>query len=367
MKEKDIDIKIAKPDISETELAYITDAVKKSEISSMGSYITKFESKFADFCGTKYATSCMNGTVALHLALIAANLKSGDEVIVPALTYISTANSVTHAGGVPVFADIHPDHWGLDVDQVIRKITNKTKVIIVVHLYGHPADMDPLLDICKSKGIILIEDAAEAHGATYKDRKVGGIADMGTFSFFGNKILSTGEGGMITSQKLEHIEKINLYKNHGNDPRKRYNFNVIGYNYRMTNLQGAIGLAQVERSEEILRKKFRIADLYEKGFREMPFTIQPSLDWAKPVPWLNCIVLNEDSPISSENLQNHLKENGIETRPFFITIPKLIIYKESEDYPVAQSLSSRGINLPSSSKLQEDDVNYIIEKVNALF
>lgn len=149
----------------------------------------------------------MNGTVALHLALIAANLRPGDEVIVPALTYISTANSVIHAGGLPIFADIHPDHWGLDVDQVINKITYKTKVIIVVHLYGHPADMDPLVDICETKGILLIEDAAEAHGASYKGRKVGGIADIGTFSFFGNKILSTGEGGMVTSQNLDHIKK----------------------------------------------------------------------------------------------------------------------------------------------------------------
>ena len=360
-------IKIAEPDISSKELEYVADAIKNVEISSMGSYISKFESAFAKFCDSKYATSCMNGTVALHLALIAAGLKSGDEVIVPALTYVSTANSVVHAGGVPVFADVHPDHWGLDIDQVIKKITKKTKVIIVVHLYGHPADMDPLIEICNQRNIVLIEDAAEAHGAKYKNKQVGSIGCMGTFSFYGNKILTTGEGGMITSHNPDYIESIKLYKNHGNDPNKRYNFNVIGYNYRMTNLQGAFGLAQVERSKEIFEKKFHVAKLYEDGFKNLPFNIQPSLDWADPVPWLNCIILNEDSIITADNLREHLRKNSIETRPFFITIPKLTIYNDSDDYPIAESLSHRGINLPSSSKLNDQEINFVIEKVKEVF
>lgn len=358
-------ISIAEPDVTELELKYITQAVKSNELSSQGFFVKKFEESFAEFCKTSYASTCMNGTVALHLALIGAGVSKNDEVIVPALTYVSTVNSVVHAGAKPVFVDVHPAHWGIDPEQVIKCITSKTKAIIVVHLYGHPADMDPLLEICNRYGIKLIEDAAEAHGAKYKGKTVGGIGSVGTFSFFGNKILTTGEGGMVTSNVKEIIDKINIYKNHGNNPLKRYHHQVIGFNYRITNLQAAIGLAQVERANEILEKKRSIARLYRAGLADLPLKVQPHMTWAEPVNWMNCIVL-EEGKLTRDHVQSELASLGIDTRPFFEPIPHLDIYDDPGVYPVSKKLSSMGINLPSSSKLQEDEVQYIVSSIRRI-
>jgi len=358
-------IKIAEPDITDLELRYVTEAIKNNELSSMGSFINRFEESFAEFCEVSYATTCMNGTVALHLALIGAGVEPGDEVIVPALTYVSTANSVVHIGAKPVFCDVHPDHWCLDPDEVIKKITPKTKAIIVVHLYGHPADMDPLLRICDERDIVLIEDAAEAHGARYKGKRVGGIAPISTFSFFGNKILTTGEGGMVTCHDEAVRDKINIFKNHGNNPHKRYHHQVIGYNYRMTNLQAAIGVAQVERSQELLAHKSRIAKKYCDGLKNLPLKTQPKMVWAEPVNWLNCIVLG-DTSISRGDLQGELKNFGIDTRPFFEPIPMLDIYNDPDSYPVAASLSAKGINLPSSSKLKDEEIDHVISSLQRI-
>lgn len=357
-------VNIAEPDISDLEKNYIMEAMDSNELST-GRFVSRFEEAFAGFCEVPHAASCMNGTVALHLALIGAGVQAGDEVIVPALTYVSTANAVVHAGAKPVFADVHPRHWGLDPDEVTKKITPKTKAIIVVHLYGHPADMDPLINICSEKGIILIEDAAEAHGARYKGKLVGGIAPLGTFSFFGNKILTTGEGGMVTCRDKSIVDKINVYKNHGNDPQRQYQHQVIGFNYRMTNLQAAIGLAQVERSGDLLVKKKKIAMRYEVGLKGLPCKMQPKMDWAQPVNWMNCLVL-EDSCLTSDYVQNRLRMLGVDTRPFFIPLPNLKIYDDPSVYPIAEHLSQHGINLPSSTKLSDEDLDYTVECIREI-
>ena len=359
-------ISVAEPDIGQLELKYVSEAVKKGELSAMGEFVGKFEDAFAEFCEVPYASACMNGTVALHLALLGAGICPGDEVIVPALTYVSTANAVVHAGGIPIFVDIHPEHWGIDPSEVTKKITPKTKAIIAVHLYGHPADMDPLLSICAERGITLIEDAAEAHGARYKGRRVGGIAPISTFSFFGNKILTCGEGGMVTCHNKDIKEKINVFKNHGNDPEKRYQHQVIGYNYRMTNVQAAIGLAQVENSESLLIKKAKIAKKYETGLRGLPCSMQPKAKWATPVNWMNCLVL-EDGALSVAQLQKELYKLGIETRPFFVPIPKLPIYDDVGRYPVAEQLAENGINLPSGTKLTDEQIDFVIAAIQRIF
>ncbi len=359
-------ISVAEPDVGELELKYVTEAMRSNQLSSMGHFIDDFEHAFASFCDVPYASACMNGTVALHLALIGAGVLPGDEVIVPALTYVSTANAVVHAGAKPIFADVHPDHWGLDPEAVIKKITSRTKAIIVVHLYGHPADMDPLVEICSSHGIKLIEDAAEAHGARYKGQRVGGIAQIGTFSFFGNKILTTGEGGMVTCHDEDIRETVNIYKNHGNDPNRHYHHQVIGFNYRMTNIQAAIGLAQVERAEELLFKKAKIAVKYEEGLQGLPCKTQPRMEWAEPVNWMNCLVL-DDRSLSANSLQEELQKLGIDTRPFFVPIPNLEIYDDSESYPIAERLSNAGINLPSSTKLKDEEIDYIIASIEQVF
>lgn len=358
------DIAIAAPDIGELEMKYVTQAVKSNEISS-GYFLNKFEEKFRLFCEASNATSCTNGTVALHLALIGAGVKEGDEVIVPALTYVATANAVIHAGGVPVFVDINPDYWGLDPEEVKRKITPRTKAVIAVHLYGHPADMDPLIESCRNHNITLIEDCAEAHGARYKGKRVGGIAPIGTFSFYGNKILTTGEGGIVTCEDESVLDIINIYKNHGNNPLKRYQHQVVGYNYRMTNIQAAIGLAQVERVEELLEKRSKVFQHYLKGLESLPCEMQPTMEWAEPVSWMNCLVL-EGSGIAAHELQEELKNFNIETRPFFTPLPRLEIYNDAGDYPIADNLSSLGINLPSSAKLSYQEVDYIIDAIEQI-
>lgn len=357
---------VAEPMLSEREMEYVTDALRRGDISSMGPYVARFESAFAAFCESPHAVSCSNGTVALHLALLGLDIGPGDEVIVPALTFISTANAVVHAGAKPVFADIHPAHWGFDPESVAARITARTKAIIAVHLYGHPADLDPLRDLASKRGIRLIEDAAEAHGARYKGRRVGSIGDIGTFSFYGNKIITTGEGGMLTTADPAIAAKLRLYKNHGADPNRRYWHPVVGYNYRMTNLQAALGLAQVERAEELLEARKGIGQAYRERLSGLPLELQPALPWAQPVCWLVCVVLRCDAPISAKELQDRLRSLGIDSRPFFIPIPTLPPYDSGELFPVAMSLSRRGINLPSSPRLSPDDISRVADAVRSL-
>ncbi|MDO9490391.1 MAG: DegT/DnrJ/EryC1/StrS family aminotransferase [Sphingomonadaceae bacterium] len=352
-------IRVAEPDLSDLELAYVTDAVRSGEVSSMGAYVEKFERAFADFCEVPHAVSCMNGTVALHLALIGLEVGPGDEVIVPALTFVSTANAVVHAGATPVFADVDPHHWGLDPAAVEAKITPRTKAIIVVHLYGHPADMDPLVELCRARGIALIEDAAEAHGARYKGRRVGSIGVVGTFSFYGNKIMTTGEGGAITTSDPAIADRMRMFKNHGNDPTRRYWHKVIGYNYRMTNLQAALGLAQVERAAELLAVKAEIAAVYREGMAGLPLAAHATQPWAEPVHWMTCALADERSPLSSLEIRERLGERGIETRPFFAPIPKLLPYASDESFPVSERLAEQGMNLPSGPKLALDEVRTV--------
>ncbi|MEK7165902.1 MAG: DegT/DnrJ/EryC1/StrS aminotransferase family protein, partial [Patescibacteria group bacterium] len=238
-------IPVAKPSIDLTEEKNIIACVKSTWISSTGKYISDFESTFASLVGVKYAISCSNGTAALHLALLSLNIGPGDEVIVPALTFIATANVVKYVGATPVLVDVLPDTWTIDPQLVEKRVSPKTRAIIPVHLYGYPSDMTPLQKIASRNNIALIEDAAEAHEATYKRKKVGSIGDLGCFSFFGNKIITTGEGGMISTNDSNIKNKIELLKNHGMSKTRKYFHPILGYNYRMTNLQAAIGTAQL--------------------------------------------------------------------------------------------------------------------------
>jgi perosamine synthetase len=356
-------IAVAEPDISEREIAYVTDAVRRGEVSSTGPYVERFERAFAEFCEVPHAISCMNGTVALHLALIGLGIGPGDEVIVPALTYVAAANAVLHAGATVVLADVHPDHWGLDPEAVAARITPRTKAIIAVHLYGHPADMDPLNEIAARHGIAVIEDAAEAQGARYRGRRVGGIGNVGTFSFFGNKIMTTGEGGMVTTSDARVAERVRLFKNQGNDPTRRYWHIVVGYNYRLTNLQAALGLAQVERAEELLKAKREIAAAYRAGLSGIPGTMQPQMPWAESVHWMNCLMLDAKSRVDARQLQDELAKRHIETRPFFQPVSKLPMYPGNGTFPVSERLSKNGLNLPSGPRLALDKVEAVIAAI----
>ncbi|NQU99168.1 MAG: DegT/DnrJ/EryC1/StrS aminotransferase family protein, partial [Parcubacteria group bacterium] len=240
-------IQVSKPSLGREELNNVMEAIKSSWISSKGKFITEFEENFAEYCGVKYGIATANGTVALHLALKALKISKGDEVIVPDLTFIATANVVTYCNAKPIFIDSNPDYWCIDPEKIEEKITTKTKAIIPVHLYGHPCDMDAITKIAKKYGLYVIEDAAEAHGAGYKGKKVGSFGDISCFSFYGNKIITTGEGGMCLTNNQKLAERMKILRDHGMSPDKRYWYDVIGFNYRMTNIQAAIGVAQLKK------------------------------------------------------------------------------------------------------------------------
>ena len=353
--------RVTEASIGDQEKRYVNDALDNSEVSSMGSYVRDFESHYADHCGVKHALATSNGTTALHLALIALGISPGDEVIVPDLTFVATANAVVYCGATPVFVDVDPDYWAMDPEQVNKKITSKTKAIIAVHLYGHPANVQELRSICTLNNLYLIEDAAEAHGAFCFDERVGSLGDINCFSFYGNKILTTGEGGMVTTNSDDLAYLVKQYRDQGTHQDRRYWHPVIGYNYRMTNLSAAVGLAQLERIDEIVEKKEVILQKYKKSLVGAPLKFQVSQPWAKPVNWLTSVVLTSSAPISASRLMVLLSEMEIETRPFFIPMHELPPYLSKESFPVAEELSKNGLNLPSAISLKDSDIKYICD------
>jgi len=355
-------IPVAAPALVGNEKAYVLDCLDSSWISSQGKYIELFESAFAEFCGVRHAISCCNGTVALHLALLALDVRPGDEVLVPTLTYVATANSVVYCGARPVFVDSEPQTWNLDPALIEARITPRTKGIIVVHLYGHPADMDPILEIARRHGLFVIEDAAEAHGATYKGHKVGMLGDIATFSFYGNKIITTGEGGMVCTNDEALARKVRQLKGQGQDPERRYWFPMIGYNYRMTNIEAAIGLAQLEKIDWHIGRWREVAAWYRRYFQDLPgIQFSPQMPWAESAYWLSSVVLSS-SDVDRDEVMHRMLEQGIETRPFFYPMHTLPPYSKAPgDYPIAEKLSRSGINLPSSALLTESQVRRVVE------
>jgi len=355
-------IHIASPVFNGNEKKYIDDCIDSGWISSVGSYINKFEKKFASFIGVKHAVSCSNGTVALHIPLLAYGIKPGDEVIVPTFTYIATANAVRYCGATPIFVDSEPRTWNLDVNKIEEKITKKTKGIIVVHIYGHPVDMDPIMKIAKKYKLFVIEDAAEAHGAKYKGKLVGGIGHVGTFSFFGNKIITTGEGGMVVTNDDKLAAKMRILKGQGMDPKRRYWFIEVGYNYRMTNIQAAIGLAQLEKVKWHMSMRQKIAKLYYKYLTPLSQYIDlPIVEkWGTHSFWMFSIFLKDNLKISRDEFMKQLLGKGVETRPFFYPMHVMPPYLNKKiKFPVAEKVAERGLNIPTHALLTEDDIKYI--------
>lgn len=353
-------IPVSEPLFNGNEEAYVLDALQSGWISGSGKYVNQFEEQFAEFCNAKHAIAVFNGTVALHLALIALDIKLGDEIIVPDLTYIASANAAVYCGATPVFADVDPVTWTLDPLDVKCKITPRTKAIMPVHLYGHPAEMDELLELAKQHHLFVIEDAAEAHGAEYKGRRVGAIGDIGTFSFYGNKIITTGEGGMIVTNNDDLMRRIRLYKGQGMDPERRYWFPVIGYNYRMTNIQAAIGVAQLERIGWLIERRIEVAQWYLEELAETELVLPVQEEWAKNVYWLFSVGVPET--VDRDLLMAQMDQLGIETRPFFYPLHQMPPYYNAQGstlYPVTTRLAARGINLPSSAKLEREEVQAV--------
>ena len=367
-------IPIAEPCLGEEELKNVIEAVKSGWISSKGKFIEEFERNFSNYCNRKYGVATSNGTVALHLALKTLGIGKGDEVLVPDLTFVAVANTVTYCNAKPVFVDSHPDYWCIDPEKIDEKITPKTKAIIPVHLYGHPCDMNPLLDIAKDYDLYVIEDAAEAHGAEYKGKKVGSFGDISCFSFYGNKIITTGEGGMCLTNNEELAKNMRILRDHGMNLNKRYWYDVVGFNYRMTNLQAAVGVAQLKKLDEFVEKKRQIARWYSEELKDLEekelITLHPEMPWAKCVYWMYCILIEDKFGMSRDELMKRLEENGIDTRPFFYPMHVMPHYKNlslekkalpkkqyiMKGFPVAEEISRKGINLPSGVSFKEGEV-----------
>lgn len=342
---------------------YVNDCINSSWISSRGAYVDKFESAFADFIRIGHATTVSNGTVALQLALLALGIGEGDEVIVPTLTYVATANSVLHVNARPVFADCDPATWQMNTEHLQRLVTPKTRAVICVHLYGQACRVAELRKFCDERGLFLIEDCAEAIGTEYDGKKVGTFGHISTFSFYGNKTITTGEGGMVVSDDRSLIDKVFLLKMQGVSPTKRYWHIEVGYNFRMTNICAAIGLSQLEIIGEILPKKIANAERYMNNLAGSSIGFQKSYDNSLSTFWMFSILAKDHD--LREKLRVDLGEAGIETRPLFYPVHILPIYADRETYdlPVSEDLGLRGLNLPSHPGLTHDEIDYISEKL----
>lgn len=357
-------IHVAAPVLGAREIALVNDAVTSGWVSSIGPYLDKFEAGFAAFSGARHAIAVSNGTTAIHLALHALGLGPGDEVIVPDLTFAATAHAVLQTGATPVFADVEADTWCLDPAAVERAITKKTRAILAVDLYGHPADMKRLGAIASASNAVLVEDAAEAHGASIDGVRTGALGRIGTFSFYGNKIITTGEGGMVTTSDDALADRVRFLKDHGMSKTRRYFHTELAFNYRMTNLQAALGVAQLERVEELIAKKRAIMDRYRAILSGADLALNVERPGCKSVYWMACAVLGDSIKRSRDEVMARLSELGIDSRPFFVpmsALPHLSSYRtvgaRGDGCPVSVHVGARGLNLPSGCGLTDAQVD----------
>ena len=352
---------VAEPTLGERELEYVTECILTGWISSAGRFVTCFEEQFAAFCQTRFGITTSNGTTALHLALLALDVGPGDEVIVPGLSFIATANAVAYTGAKPVFVDIEAETWNMDPSAIEAAITPQTKALLPVHLYGHPANMDPILEIARRHNLYVVEDAAESPGALYKGRPVGGLGDIAIFSFYGNKIVTTGEGGMLVTNNEQVAERVRVLRDHGMSKDRRYWHPVLGYNYRMTNLQAAVGVAQMEKVELILKAKARLSATYDALLEDIPgITRPPRAEWASPVCWLYTVLVDESVfGKSRDTFMQILQRHDVESRPAFVPMHKQPLYDSGMTLPVAERVSNQGASLPSAVNLTSADIERI--------
>ena len=359
-------IPISKPFIGAREKELVLDALDSGWVSSIGKYIDEFEANFARYCGTAYALAVSNGTTGLHLALATLGLQPGDEVIIPDLTFVATANAVAYTGATPILADIDADTLCIDPMSVKSLISERTKAIIPVHLYGHPADMDALMEIGVAHGVDIIEDAAEAHGAEYKGRRVGGLGKCGVFSFYGNKVITTGEGGMLTTNDQEFYQHARRLRDHAMSSQRRYFHEERGFNYRITNLQAALGVAQLERIEEFLDRRAEIMSWYNSEIATTDYIrLNRVKNWAKSAFWMICLEVDWLDEARRDAFMRALKARGIDTRPYFCTMSSMPMYKQAP-LPISARKSQIGLNLPSYYELTKVEVQRIGSDVNEL-
>jgi len=362
-------IPVSEPVIGEEEIGNVVDALRRGELSgSFGHYIEEFERTFAEYCSCKHGIAVTSGTTALHLAVAAAGIGPGDEVLVSASTNIATALAVAHNNAVPVAVDSERETWNLDLDLIERLITPRTRAIIPVHLYGHPVDMDRLMDIARRHGLLVIEDCAESHGATVRGRMTGNFGDMGCFSFYANKVITTGEGGMVVTNDDKLAERLRLLRNLGfTTPRFRHE--VLGYNFRMPGLQAAIGVAQVRKLEDIVKDKRRVAHRYNALLRDVPGLDLPiEKDWARNVYWMYAVTLNESFGMTRDRFAAALRQRGVDSRTFFYPMNKQPCLQSLAGHrdipcPVAEEIWEAGLYLPSTHTLADEAIQGICEVI----
>jgi perosamine synthetase len=358
-------IPVSRPDIGDLEKSYVQSALDSGWISSSGLFVDQFQIEWAKECESKYALAVSNGTVALHLILVSLGIGPGDEVIVPSLTFIASANAIMYVGATPVFSDVNPDTWCLSLENIEPLISSRTKAILNVDLYGNPSDLLSLEKFCEEKEIFLIDDAAEAPFATSRDRRVGSFGIASSFSFFGNKIISSGEGGAITTSNKVLWEKMKLLRDQGMDPQRRYFFPEIGFNYRLTNIQCALLCAQLARKDELIGKRNLLYSRYDEAFRNMEFIKHQKVNnFSKRSPWLYTFLVTGSLASKRNEIMRSLALKGIETRPIFIPIHTLPPYSPhaSLKLAVTQGISETGISLPTSSTMSASEQEYVIEE-----
>ena len=359
-------IPIYSPYLHGNEKKYVNDCLDSTWISSKGKYIELFEKNFADYIGAEYAVGVSNGTVALHLALETLGIKRGDEVIVPTFTYIASVNSIIYTGATPVFADSDKESWQISPEAIKKKITPQTKAIMAVHLYGQACAMDEILEIAREHNLYVIEDCAEAFGSKYKNKFVGTLGHISCFSFFGNKTITTGEGGMVATSDEILKERASHLKGQGLSKNREYWHDTVAYNYRITNICAAIGVAQLEVADAIIGIKRDIAGMYRKELQGLPLTLQGEMPDTVNTYWM--IVAMLDDAGKRDELREFLRAANIETRPAFYPIHTMPMFNEDcESFPVAEELAGRGINLPSHPDLTSDEIKFIAQKIGEFY
>lgn len=361
-------IPVSTPSLVEDDFRYVDEAVRSGWISgSRGAFIDRFEKNFSTYCGVKYGVACSNGSTALHLATSVLDLQQDDEVIVPTFTNIATVLSVVYAGARPVLVDSDPEIWGMDHKLIESKITRKTKAIIPVHIYGHPVEMGEIMRLSRDHNLVVIEDGAEGHGAEYRGKKIGGIGHIGCFSFYANKIITTGEGGMVVTDNESYHKKAKTLSNLAFSDAARYRHEYLGFNYRLSNILAALGCAQLARIEELVAKKRWMADRYNGLLKEIDSIQLPvEKSWAKNVYWMYGIVLKNSFGMSRDELRNFLSERGVETRTFFYPMHMQPAFNKKglflgEKHPVSEVLSESGLYLPSGLTITEDEIAYVCD------
>ena len=362
-------IPVSEPLLDEQARANAAEAVRSGWISSEGAFIPEFERRWARYCGVEHGVSVCNGTAALELAVAALALPAGSEVILPSFTIISCVLAVLRAGCRPVLVDCEPDTWCLDTDEVARKITTRTRAIMPVHIYGHMADMVRIMDLARRHGLAVIEDAAEAHGAECHGRRAGGIGTLACFSFYANKIVTTGEGGMVVTDDAKLAGRARSLRNLCFQRERRFWHAELGHNFRMTNVQAAIGLAQVDQIETHVARKRRMAAMYNDRLRDVPGLELPvERPGFKNVYWMYAVVLTDDVPFDALEFAQRLRAHGVDTRPFFVGMHEQPVLREQglfagEGYPVTERLSRRGLYLPSGLTLDEAQIETVCAAV----